>query len=482
MPEVQIRKEQLWEVRKQAQESMTQAQQSWTKEKQPHKPYAKGEKIWLEGKNLRMSHPTTKLRPRRFGPFKITEVLGSTTYRLDLPPTWKIHNTFHNALLSPYQETKEHGANFMEPPPDLIEGEPEYKVEKILGARRHRRGHRLQFLVQWKGYTPMHNSWEPQTNIHAPGLIKEFYQEEPMAIKRMTISAESESNKPSPMASHLLTPPSLPSLCYPSGSDSDVDYTSQHRGCDLFVFIGATQPHSRSHVTNGNGTDDTLLPRDTPSPEVPAGMPQLILCNAELGKTTVDLDLPLSTDTAYPGPLWFHLANVPRHPLFQIIIGDEIVTLPYLRYQECNGEPFLLGTEGKGRLVHFRPVILNLSSNVNGSLYNDHDVDLLLQDPTFNTDLAQALNWVNDPCVMVEVARYCALNAQLAVITSCAALFDKMCKALVDIQKEQQDLDQEFLQHLEGSKQRLITRRAKSRVAKEIDAMNRGGKLRARFY
>jgi len=135
MPEVQIRKEQLWEVRKQAQESMMRVQQSWTKEKQPHKPYAKGEKIWLEGKNLRMLHPTTKLRPRRFGPFKITEVLGSTTYRLDLLPTWKIHNAFHSALLSPYQETKEHGANFVEPPPDLIEGEPEYKVEKILGAR-----------------------------------------------------------------------------------------------------------------------------------------------------------------------------------------------------------------------------------------------------------------------------------------------------------------------------------------------------------
>jgi len=303
-----------------------------------------------------------------------------------------------------------------------------------------------------------------------------------MAIKRTTISVESESNKPSPMASHLLTSPSLPSLCYPSGSNSDVDYTSQHGGCDPFVFIGATRPHSQSHVTNGNGTDDTPLPRDMPSPEVPAGMPQLILCNTELGKTTVDLDLPLSTDAAYPGPPWFRLANVSGHPSFQIIIGDEIITLPYLRYQECNGEPFLLGTEGKGWLVHFQPVILNLSSNVDRSLYNDRDVNLLLQDPTFNTDLAQALNWVNDPCVTVEVARYHTLNAQLAVITSCAALFNKMCKALVDIQKEQQDLDREFLQHLDGSKQRLITRRAKSQVAKEIDAMNRGGKLRARFY
>jgi len=68
------------------------------------------------------------------------------------------------------------------------------------------------------------------------------------------------------------------------------------------------------------------------------------------------------------------------------------------------------------------------------------------------------------------------------VITSCATLFDKMCKALVDIQKEWQTLDKEFLQHLEGSKQRLIMGRAKSCVAREMDKMNQNGDLRLRFY
>jgi len=210
--EVQERKEQLWEVWKQAQESMTWAQQSWVKERQSHKPYTKGERVWLEGKNLRMSHPTTKLQPRRFGPFKVIEVLGPTTYQLDLPPTWKIHNAFHSALLTPYRETEEYGKNFMEPLLELIEGEPEYKVEKILGSRQHGRGHKLQFLVQWKGYAPAHNSWEPQTNIHAPELIQEFYQGEPTAIKRVTMEAGSKADDSSPMASHLPSPPSLPSL------------------------------------------------------------------------------------------------------------------------------------------------------------------------------------------------------------------------------------------------------------------------------
>jgi len=482
MPEVQKRKEQLFEVRKQAQESMTRAQQSWAKKKRPHKPYAKGEKVWLKGKNLRTSHPTTKLRPRRFGPFKVTEVLGPTTYRLDLPSMWKIHNAFHGALLSPYQETEEHGVNFTEPPPELIEGEPEYEVEKILGSRRHGQGRKLQFLVQWKGYAPAHNSWEPQTNIHAPELIKEFYQEEPMAIKRVAMGTIPTANEPHPMASHLLTPPSLPSLRYPSDSESDDFYLYKPPQDDSFEFIGATRPHSRNRVTNGNGTDDTPLPRSMPSPEVPAGTPQLIVCDEDSGRTIEDPDLPISLDATYPGPLWFRLADVPGHPSFQIIIGDQIVTLPYLRYQECNGEPFLLGTEGKGRPVHFRPVILNPSSNVEGSLYDDRDLDILTQDPTFNTDLAQALNQVGDPSVTAEVARFRALNAQLTVITSRATLFDKMCKALVDIQKERQALDKEFLHHLEGSKQRLIAGRAKSRVAKQVDILNQNGELRAKYY
>ena len=115
---------------------MEHTQQAWVKT-QSYKPYTKGQKVWLEGKNLKTSHPTMKLRPKHFGPFTVSEVLGPTTYWLDLPETWKIHNMFHGVVLSPYQETKEYGRNFMEPPPELIEGKPKYEVERILSSRRH---------------------------------------------------------------------------------------------------------------------------------------------------------------------------------------------------------------------------------------------------------------------------------------------------------------------------------------------------------
>jgi len=104
----------------------------------------------------------------------------------------------------------------MEPPPELIEGEPKYKVERILSSRRHGQGRALQFLVQWKGYSPAHNSWEPQVNIHAPELIKEFYEGEPMAIKRVVIDNEMTDDPSAIMDFHLND---TPSLQYPDSFD-----------------------------------------------------------------------------------------------------------------------------------------------------------------------------------------------------------------------------------------------------------------------
>ena len=73
-----------------------------------------------------------------------------------------------------YKETELHGPNFTRPPPDLIDGEPEYEVEKILDEKAQGRGRKTHFLVKWKGYPTSDNSWEKAEDVHAEDLIAEF--------------------------------------------------------------------------------------------------------------------------------------------------------------------------------------------------------------------------------------------------------------------------------------------------------------------
>src|SRR6266702_319979 len=45
-------------------------------------PYAQGSLVWLEGANLRTLYPTSKLAPKRYGPFPIKKVLSDVSYEL----------------------------------------------------------------------------------------------------------------------------------------------------------------------------------------------------------------------------------------------------------------------------------------------------------------------------------------------------------------------------------------------------------------
>jgi Chromo (CHRromatin Organisation MOdifier) domain len=143
-----------------------------------YKPYEEGDLVWLDGKNLHMSHPVAKLVPKHWGPFKVIDIINPISFRFEIPSQWKqkkVHPVFHASLLSPYKETEEHSANFPEPPHDLVEGEEEYEVEEVLGSRKHGHRKKLQYLLKWKGYSHAHDSWEPADQVHALQLINKFH-------------------------------------------------------------------------------------------------------------------------------------------------------------------------------------------------------------------------------------------------------------------------------------------------------------------
>jgi hypothetical protein len=121
------------EARSAAQEAQHKAQDSWITDRPRYTPPSVGSKVWLEGTNLHLpSNLTPKLAPKWYRPFEVAAQISKVAYKLCLPPFWKIHDVFHVSLLTPYKETSQHGPNFLEPPPDIVEGEPEWEVAKIL--------------------------------------------------------------------------------------------------------------------------------------------------------------------------------------------------------------------------------------------------------------------------------------------------------------------------------------------------------------
>jgi hypothetical protein len=137
-----------------------------------------GDLVWLNRKNIATKRPSVKLDYKRFGPFKITKVIGDSqmAFELALPPQWRIHPVFHANLLDPYIANEIEGRT--QPsldPPEIVNGIEEYKVAEILDSEI--RWGKLWYFVDWKGYAPEERTWEPAGNVaNAERLVVAFHR------------------------------------------------------------------------------------------------------------------------------------------------------------------------------------------------------------------------------------------------------------------------------------------------------------------
>ena len=93
--------------------------------------------VWVSYRTLSRrgenhNNPTAKLAPQHYDPFPIAKKLSPITYHMTLPLSMKIHPIFYMDLLTQYHKTEAHGPNYEQPTPDIIDGEPEWEVEKII--------------------------------------------------------------------------------------------------------------------------------------------------------------------------------------------------------------------------------------------------------------------------------------------------------------------------------------------------------------
>jgi Chromo (CHRromatin Organisation MOdifier) domain len=221
-------------------------QRSQRKKGQCHyRGHAVGDLVWLKGANLKLTHPKAKLDAKRYGPFPITKEISPVVFQLTLPLQWCIHNVFHASLLTPYKEMEEHGDNFMQPPPELIDRQEEYKVEQIVNSRCIGRAKKLQYLLRWKGYSHAHDSWQDATEVHTPELVKEYYARKWSAVHMTKIKGAAMLHSSVPpttnicrinMSNGSLSPASTFSFQYPitdheetltAGTMNDHQYDNQ---------------------------------------------------------------------------------------------------------------------------------------------------------------------------------------------------------------------------------------------------------------
>ena len=134
--------------------------------------------VMLSTKDLKyqmVGRRTEKLTERFVGPYKIKKIVLSNVVELQLSSMVKIYPVVNVSRIRRYvgqveEQRKE------QPAPVIIEGEEEWKVERILNKQQIRE--KDKYLVYWKRFTVESDTWKERENLkNTKEAIKEFKKE-----------------------------------------------------------------------------------------------------------------------------------------------------------------------------------------------------------------------------------------------------------------------------------------------------------------
>lgn len=151
----------------------------------PSPAYKVGDRVFLDARNITTARPMKKLDDKYIGDFRISKVINSHTYQLDLPYELRsLHNSFHTSLLRPSPQNPMQGQAQAPSRPIAIDenGEQLWAIEAITNSKRTKnRGFEYQIL--WRGDEAA-RTWEPLQNVvNAFGSIREFERRFPKKIR-----------------------------------------------------------------------------------------------------------------------------------------------------------------------------------------------------------------------------------------------------------------------------------------------------------
>ncbi len=145
-----------------------------------------GDRVMLSSKNLSLKSPgSAKLLPKWIGPFLVIRKINEVAFKLELPPSYLIHDVFHISLLKPFVES---ARSQPLPPPIELEGELYYTIERILDHRETLRKGKItkrDNLIKWQHYGAEHNSWEPERALlnDSPTAVREYWETTPTSTR-----------------------------------------------------------------------------------------------------------------------------------------------------------------------------------------------------------------------------------------------------------------------------------------------------------
>ena len=172
--------------------------ENYDQHRKPDHNLKSGDMVWFIPRNVKTTRPSKKLDYKKLGPFKIINKVGTSSYKLDLPTSMRIHNTFHLSLIELYKDNKFPSQIQTPPPPIEIEEEPEYDLEEIMDYRLYR--NKLQYRAKWTGYSPEHDkTWYPAGNFNnANRATEQFHSRYPRKPRLGTRNHQQVSLRGSP--------------------------------------------------------------------------------------------------------------------------------------------------------------------------------------------------------------------------------------------------------------------------------------------
>ena len=140
-----------------------------------------GGQVLLSTRYLRRAGSGRSLLPRFIGPHLVTRCAGKVAYELELPASMRMHDVFYVSLLKPYRSDGR-----CQPPAVTLmpDGTEEHLVDKIVEHRSRAAGkvrgrHKApvkEYLAQWLGYSPEHNTGEPEDVLkNARAKVNEYW-------------------------------------------------------------------------------------------------------------------------------------------------------------------------------------------------------------------------------------------------------------------------------------------------------------------